>query len=86
MTSTIRLTAIGVLLALGACTSADQDGTSMTSDQRAAAWASVDPVRDCTKPWFDTVSATDRRTVIKGMTLIERQVCSEKLRTDTNQR
>ena len=85
-------TAASLLLiaaALAGCemTSADLDGRDMTPGERAAAFAAVDPARDCyNKPWYDTVSASDRHTVIKGMTPIERQVCGERMRTDTNQR
>jgi hypothetical protein len=58
-------------------TSTDQPSSTMTNEQRAAARASVNIV-DCTsKPYFDTISASDHTTVIKGMTPIEREVCSE---------
>jgi hypothetical protein len=52
--------------------------SNMAATSRGSSWASVDPLRDCQdKPFFDTVSASDRRTVIKGMTAQEREVCME---------
>lgn len=71
---------------LAACTSQDQGSSTMSDDEKAAARAAVDPARDCYKPWFDTVSASDHRTVIKGMTPIEREVCSIMTRPDSNSR
>lgn len=64
--------------ALSACTGENQSG--MSNVDRASARASVDIIRDCDKPWFDTVSASDHVTVVKGMSPIEREVCSEQLR------
>jgi len=59
----------------------------MTNEEKAAARAAVDPARDCyNKPWFDTVSASDHKTVIKGMTPIEREVCGIITRPDFNSR
>ncbi len=50
------------------------NGAPMTPT--GGSYASVDVMRACQdKPFFDTVSASDRRTVIKGMTPEEREVC-----------
>jgi hypothetical protein len=73
--------------ALAACTYENtyenQGSSNMTVDERAAARAAVDPSRDCyNKPWFDTVSASDRHTIVKGMTPIQREVCAENMRND----
>jgi len=76
--------AIGLCLLGAACTGTDYGSSTMTPDELAAAYASVNVVSSCYKPWFDTVSASDRRTVIKGMTPIEREVCSEHFKTDGN--
>ncbi len=55
-------------LLLSAC--ADQPGG-------AASDAPAGFVSDCQdKPYFDTVSASDRKTVVKGMTEREREACT----------
>ncbi len=70
-----------LLLSLAACTDTNQPSDGLSNEQRAAARASVDVVRDCDKPWYDTVSASDHTTIIKGMTPIEREVCMEQLKS-----
>ena len=48
-------------------------------DMRDHSYSDVDIIRDCQdKPYFDKVSATDRRTIIKGMTEHEREVCGSR--------
>lgn len=69
-----------LILGLGACTGT----SSATNEQKASARAAVDVIRDCNKPWFDTVSASDHTTVVKGMTPVEREVCSTTIRPDTD--
>ncbi len=65
----------GCLLVLASC-GALLAGCSAVDGGSAASYAAVDQVRACQdKPFFDTVSASDRRTVIKGMTPEEREVC-----------
>lgn len=74
--------AIGLCLLGTACTGVDQASSTMTPEERAAAYASVNVVTSCYKPWFDTVSASDHQTIVKGMTPIEREVCLERFKTD----
>ncbi|HEX9463009.1 MAG TPA: hypothetical protein VGB82_10460 [Alphaproteobacteria bacterium] len=76
--------AIGLCLLGSACAGVDQPSSTMTADERAAAYASVNVVDACYKPWFDTVSASDHRTIVKGMTPIEREVCAEHFKADGN--
>ena len=85
-TKAAAMAAIGVCLVVAGCTatSTDQASSTMTPDQRAAAYAAVNVPSACYKPYFDTVSASDRHTVIKGMTPIEREVCSQYFKTDSN--
>ncbi|HEX9461358.1 MAG TPA: hypothetical protein VGB82_02045 [Alphaproteobacteria bacterium] len=83
--SAVSMLALATILA--ACTSTDYGSSTMSDDQKAAARAAVDPARDCyDKPWFDTVSASDRQTIVKGMTPIEREVCGVITRPDYNSR
>jgi hypothetical protein len=61
---------LGCALLLAAC-------GNMAAGPSSGSYASVDQLRACQdKPFYDTVSASDRRTVIKGMTPQEREVCT----------
>lgn len=51
------------------------DAGNQTTNVAAAERAQVDILRDCDKPFYDKVSATDHKTVIRGMTPVEREVC-----------
>jgi hypothetical protein len=71
------------LLAAGcAGTGFNYAASGMTPEERARAYASVDFPAACYKPQFDMISASDRRTIIKGQTPIEREVCQERMKTD----
>lgn len=72
---------LGAVSSLSACAGTDQPSSNLSNDQKASERASVDIVNDCSKPWFDTVSASDHKTIVKGMTPMEREVCSTILRT-----
>jgi hypothetical protein len=90
MKGSIAASMLVVAGALAACNYANtyenQGSSNMSNDERAAARAAVDPLRDCyDKPWFDMVSASDHHTIIKGMTPIEREVCSERMRLEPNE-
>jgi hypothetical protein len=77
--------AMAACLLASACagTGMDYATSGMTPEQRAAAYASVDYPAACYKPMFDAVSASDGRTVIRGQTPIEREVCIERAKPDT---